>query len=214
MKKDKIKLFISICFLTVFILWTVLLCFVDVHPVGPQGSGVGFATINAWFHRFTGVHMGLYNITDWLSLIPLGFVLAFGFMGLCQWIKRKSLLRVDAGILGLGCEYIAVLAVFVFFENIVVNYRPVLIGNSLEASYPSSTTMLVMCVMPTAILQVKRRMKSGLWRRIIVSCLCGFSVLMVALRLISGVHWLSDIIGGALISASFYFAYCFVFPNQ
>lgn len=173
----------------------------DVQAIGPQETSVGFATINQFVHDLTGVHMTLYTITDWLGLVPLGFVMGFALLGIIQWIKRKHILKVDYSILVLGGFYIIVMAAFFLFEILVVNYRPVLINGYLEASYPSSTTILVMCVMPTAIMQLRSRIQNDLLRRFVTYAISAFIVFMVVGRLVSGVHWITDIIGGALLSA-------------
>ena len=193
--------------LATFLLWTAAIQFVDVQAIGPQESSVGFATINQFVHNLTGVHMSLYTITDWLGLVPLMFVMGFGTLGLIQWIKRKHLLKVDYNILILGGFYIAVMAVYVLFEMLVVNYRPVLIGGILEASYPSSTTMLVICVMPTAVMQFNTRIKNNVLKRFVASAIIAFIVFMVIGRLVSGVHWFTDIIGGALLSTGLVLMY-------
>ena len=192
---------LSLCFLMTFILWTLLVRFVDVQPIGPQGSIVGFATWNGYVHTLTGVCMPLYTITDWLGLIPVALMFGFAVLGLVQWIQRKHILRVDFSILVLGGFYILVAAVYMLFEMCVINYRPILINGYLEASYPSSTTILVLCVIPTTILQIKSRIRCQWIRRPISILLIGFMLFMVIGRLISGVHWLTDIIGGILISA-------------
>ena len=208
MKKENQRNFcIATCMLLAFLLWTVAIQFVDVQAIGPQESSVGFATINQFVHNLTGVHMSLYTITDWLGLVPLVFVMGFALLGLIQWIKRKHFLKVDSNILILGGLYIAVMAVYVLFEVLVVNYRPVLIGGILEASYPSSTTMLVMCVMPTAIMQFNARIKNNVLKRFAASAIIAFIVFMIVVRLISGVHWFTDIIGGALLSAGLVLMY-------
>jgi undecaprenyl-diphosphatase len=173
---------------------------VDVEPIGPMGSSVGLATINRFFHEFTGVHLSLYVITDWLGLVPVFFGFGFALLGLIQWIRRKNILKVDFSILVLGGFYLVTLAVYLFFEEFVVNYRPVLLNGVLEASYPSSTTMLVMCVMPTAMMQLNHRIKNHLLGQSIACALIVFIVFMVICRLVSGVHWLTDIIGGGLFS--------------
>ena len=201
MKKEPRRNFcIAACMLLAFLLWTAATQFVDVQAIGPQESSVGFAAINQFVHNLTGVHMSLYTITDWLSLVPFMFVTGFGILGLIQWIRRKHLLKVDYSILALGGFYIVVMAVYVLFEMVVVNYRPVLIGGILESSYPSSTTMLVMCVMPTAIMQFNARIKNNVLKRSVASAIIAFIVFMVIGRLVSGVHWFTDIIGGALFS--------------
>ena len=208
MKKENQRNFcIAICMLLTFLLWTVAIQFVDVEAIGPQGSSVGFAAINQLVHNLTGVHMSLYTVTDWLGLVPLMFVMGFGTLGLIQWIKRKHLLKVDYSILVLGCFYIVVTAVYVLFEMLVVNYRPVLICGILEASYPSSTTMLVMCVMPTAIMQFNTRIKNNVLKCFVAAAIIAYIAFMVIGRLVSGVHWFTDIIGGALLSAGLVLMY-------
>jgi undecaprenyl-diphosphatase len=197
----------SMCLLTAFVLWTVAICFVDVRAIGPQGSSVGFAGINGFVHNLTGVHFSLYNITDWLGLVPIFVCIGFGILGLVQCIKRKSICKVDYDILVLGGFYIITIAVYLFFESVVINYRPVLINGYLEASYPSSTTVLVMCVMPTAIMQLGSRIKNKLLRNIVAVTIIAFIFFVVISRLISGVHWFTDIVGGALLSAGLVMMY-------
>lgn len=208
MKQESQRRFcMAVCLLTAFVLWTVLLRVVDVRAVGPNGSSVGFAAMNLLVHKLTGVHMELYVITDWLGLIPIAVCMGFALLGLAQWIQRRRILKVDRSILVLGGFYMAVMAVYVLFEILVINYRPVLIDGMLEASYPSSTTMLVMCVMPTALMQICQRMKNGVLRRCVFAAMIAFVAFMVAGRLVSGVHWATDIIGGALLSAGLVMMY-------
>ena len=199
MKKKKFC--IALGLLVAFALWTIAIRLIDVQAIGPQGSTVGFATLNGMVHGLTGVHMQLYTITDWLGLVPVAFGFGFAALGLVQWIKRKTLLKVDGSILILGGFYIVTLAAYLFFESYVVNYRPVLIEGYLEASYPSSTTLLVLCVMPTAMMQLRGRIKQPMFRKCVSIAITAFIVFMVIGRLISGVHWLTDIIGGILLSA-------------
>ena len=87
MNMIKKNLFPAFFLLGAFLLWTAAVSFVDVQPVGPGGSSVGFATVNLRFHQFTGVHFPLYTITDWLALIPLATGLGFGILGFSQWIQ-------------------------------------------------------------------------------------------------------------------------------
>ena len=132
----------------------------------------------------------------------MAFALGFAVLGLVQLISRRSLRRVDGSILVLGAFYIAVMAAYLLFEKFAVNYRPVLIDGFLEVSYPSSTTLLTLCVMPTAMLQLSRRLRSGRLRSLVLAVLAAFTAFMVVGRLLSGVHWLTDIVGGVLLSAA------------
>lgn len=208
-QQNKTSLWIAIGSLTAFVLWTILVGHVDVQPIGPRGSSVGFAAINGAFHKWTGVHWALYTITDWLGLLPLGMALGFAVLGLVQLVRRKNLLKVDYSILVLGGFYIVVAAAYLLFEEAVVNYRPVIIAGNLEASYPSSTTMLALCVLPTAMIQLKDRIRRDSARRFVLGMLAALTGFMVIGRLISGVHWLSDIIGGVLLSTGLVALYVF-----
>ena len=208
MEKKNSRLFwVGVGLLAVFVLWTVLIRFVDVEAIGPRQSSVGFATLNGYIHNLTGVNMSLYIITDWLGLVPIGVAFGFAVLGIVQCIKRKSLLKVDRSILTLGGFYIVVMAVYILFEIVVINYRPTLIDGYLEASYPSSTTILVMCVMPTAMMQLRTRIKNDLFRRCVMLTITVFITFMVIGRLVSGVHWITDIIGGALFSTAIVLMY-------
>ena len=193
--------FIGGSLLATFALWTVLVRFVDVQAIGPEGSSVGFAVLNGFVHELIGVNWFLYTVTDWLGLVPIAVVFGFAVFGFMQWIKRKKLFQVDPSLLILGGFYLVVMAVYILFEMVVINYRPTLIDGSLEASYPSSTTMLVTCVMPTAMMQLAARMKNGVFKRCVMAVIVAFIAFMVIGRLVSGVHWITDMIGGALFSA-------------
>ena len=189
-----------------FALWTALVQIVDVRPVGQNGTDIGFATFNTWFHGLTGVHMGIYTATDWLGLVPVAVCLGFGALGAMQLIRRRSLLAVDPDLLLLGVHYVAVAAAYLVFEAFPINYRPIPIDGVMEASYPSSTTLLVLGVMPTLAYQAVRRMKSSLAKGA-VAFVAAFSALMVAGRLVSGVHWATDIVGSILLAGGLFMLY-------
>lgn len=205
-KNGKKCLLIGVALLLAFIVWTILIMKVDVQPVGVYDTNVGFARINTWFHGLTGEHEGLYRLTDWLGLVPIAVCIGFGILGLIQMIRRKSLLKVDPDIIMLGVFYVVVILGYLIFEKIVINYRPTLFDGQ-ESSYPSSTTLLVLSVMPTLIFQVNRRMKNTALKKVIIILSVLFTAFMVIGRLVSGVHWLTDIIGSVFLSAGLYLIY-------
>ena len=207
MKRNKMKLYLSMLLLMAFVVWTVLVLFVDVSSIGPNNSKVGLSTLNGVVHNLIGTNLALYNITDWLGLVPIITSLIFAVFGLIQLIKRKSIIKVDWNIITLGLFYIVVFIIYVMFEYIVINYRPVLINGYLETSYPSSTTMLVITVMITTIMQINSRVKNKIIKISINTIISLFIVFMLIGRIISGVHWFSDIVGGALISTGLVILY-------
>lgn len=205
--KERKLLFLGIGFIIAFALWTWLIQIIDVKPAGVNGTEIGFATINTWFHSITGVNMTLYNITDWLGLVPISICMLFGGIGFIQLMKRKSLFKVDFDIIALGIYYVIVISGYLVFEIIPINYRPILINGFLEASYPSSTTLLVLSVMPTLDFQANRRLKKAPIKRIIETITVIFAIFMVIGRLVSGVHWLTDIVGSVLLSVGLFYIY-------
>lgn len=206
-KKFRKNIYVTLALFLLFVLWTLAIKLIDVQSIGPNGSEVGFAALNGLIHNVTGVHMELYIITDWLGLVPVFAAFGFAVLGLVQLIKRRSFLKVDYSILVLGGFYILVISAYILFEMLAVNYRPVLIDGYLEASYPSSTTLLVMCVMPTSVMQLHTRIKNKNIRNIIFVVIYVFTAFMVIGRFISGVHWLTDIVGGIILSAGLVMLY-------
>lgn len=206
-KSEKKSLLMGSIFLAMFAVWTVLILTVDVQPLGQNGTSIGFATLNCWFHHFTGVNMAIYTITDWMGLVPVVICLIFAGIGVVQLIKRRSLFRVDADIMILGVYFVIGFLAYAIFEIIPINYRPILIEGRMEASYPSSTTLLVLSVMPALVEQIQRRLSDIRVKQIITIAAIAFSVFMVTGRLISGVHWFTDIVGGELLSAGLFKLY-------
>ena len=207
MSRKKKLLYTGLIFLALFAVWPVLVQTVDVRPAVQTGKTVGFGAINLRFHQLTGVHMWIYTVTDWLGLVPVVVCLLFGLLGLKQLLQRKSLLQVDPDLILLGIYYMLVIAGYLAFEIHPINYRPILIDGRVEASYPSSTTLLVLSVMPTLAFQANRRIRhTGIKKAVHIFTVL-FSLMMVMGRLICGVHWLTDIIGSVLLSRGLFLIY-------
>ena len=206
-ENEKKTLFLGSVFTIAFIVWTWLIQTVDVQPVGQNGTDIGFASLNLWFHKLTDVNMLLYTITDWMGLVPLFVCMIFAGIGFCQLVRRKSLFKVDADIIVLGVYYVVVIGCYLLFEAVPINYRPILIDGVMEASYPSSTTLLVVTVMPTLIEQTLRRMRKNTFSKVVAVYSAMFSLFMVVGRLISGVHWFTDIVGSVFLSIGLFLIY-------
>lgn len=206
-KKELNVLAVGLVLLIAFAIWTLLIQIVDVRPVGVNKTDIGFSTLNVWFHNLCGVHMSVYTLTDWLGIVPILICMFFGVIGFIQLIKRKSLFLVDYDIIALGVYYIVVILGYALFEVIPINYRPILIEGIMEASYPSSTTLLVLGVMPTVIIQAKRRIKNDILKKCVIGLSSLFCVFMVIGRMTCGVHWFTDIVGSVLLSGGLYCIY-------
>ena len=204
MVKSKCKFLISGISGLLFVLLIFLLRLVDVRAVGPEGTSIGLSHLNRFVFELTGVNMIWYNITDWLGITAILVAFVFAVTGLVQLIKRRSLLKVEKEILVLGIFYILVIGIYLLFEKVIVNYRPVIMPGCQhpEASFPSSHTMLVCVIMGSAIMLISRYIKKKtLCRALQVICAVIIGVTVIG-RLLSGVHWFTDIIGGILISTA------------
>ena len=187
--------------LIIFLIYTFMIKFIDVKAIGPENTSVGFASLNEPFHNLFGYNSVLYLITKVLGIVALMFVAFYGFIGLVQLIKKKNLFKVNKDILILGVFYIIVLATYIFFEKVVINYRPVILDEGLEASFPSSHTILGLFVCFSGIMINERIIKQK-YRKNLNIFLKLLGILILVGRLFSGVHWLTDIMAGVLISCA------------
>ena len=197
--KNKKNILICVLLVLISIIYTLLVKYVDTSTIGPNGSVVGFSSLNSFVFNLTGNNMTLYKITEILGIIPILIALMYAVIGLIQVIDRKSL-KVDKELIALGILYIIVILIYVFFEKCIINYRPVFIDGILEASYPSSHTLLSICICGSALLINKYLFNNKkIYKYINIISIISI-VLIVLGRLLSGVHWASDIIGSIIIS--------------
>ena len=198
MKKKNIIL--TSFLIILFGVYTYLVKTVNVKAIGPNKSKVGFAVVNKWVKNVIGKNMTVYKITEYLGYALLLIVVVFAIIGLIQLIKRKNILKVDREIISLGVLYALMAAVYIGFEKVIINYRPILIDKVLEASYPSSHTVLAMCV-AISFCMVSRKY-FGKFTKFLNVVVLTLLTLVIAGRIISGVHWASDILGGVLLSCA------------
>lgn len=214
MKKKNI--ITSITMIILAVVYTILVKIIDVAAIGPNESTVGFSSINSFFHNLLGSNMTIYKITEILGMIPLLMAGIYALIGFIQLIKRKSLAKVDYEIYALAGLYVVVLGLYVFFEKCIVNYRPILIDGVLEASYPSSHTLMALCICGSSIIVNKRIFHKKIFN--LENKLSIFLMITIILgRFISGVHWFSDILGGIFISLallSSFYTVISLFPHK
>ena len=202
MKDSKKYLISSIILVVIAIVYTLLVKFVDVSAIGPEASKVGFHTLNGYVRDLLPYNDTFYKISKYAGFIPLAFALFYGALGCLSLIKTKSLKKVDNKLFILAGFYVVVLVVYFLFEKVVINYRPFIIDvkEGLEASYPSTHTLLALCFCGSSLLISKYFIKNDLFRRLVNIGTWFLMVFIVVTRVISGVHWISDIIGGIIIS--------------
>ena len=204
-----------------FLVWTALLLTVDLHPSGPCDSVVGLSGLNEYMLGIQksvpdNIQNIFYNASEMIGTLSLAVMAAFAFFGVVQLVKRKSLKKIDLNLYFLAALYALMLALYVFFEMVVVNCRPILVEGVLEASYPSSHTVLTACVMFSAAFILCGYMKGRALRVIINVSALVLSLVTFAGRFLSCVHWFSDIIGAILLSAALvalFFAACFKYSK-
>ncbi len=203
MTRESKKYLITAAALTVlFVLFTVLVKLVDVQAVGPQQSEVGLATMNAAMATTIGYNAVFYYIATVLGIFCILIAVCFALMGAAQLFATRDIRRVNYRILAVGGLYVAVVLLYVLFEFVVINYRPVAINDKLSPSYPSTHTLLALTITISAAMILKGVLKNRRLAELLGWVCVGLGVLTVLCRLLSGVHWLTDVIGGMLLSAA------------
>ena len=207
--KNKMKFCLGGISGALFVLLILLVRTVDVDAIGPEGSSVGFSKINGAVKDTFSYNETWYKITQYLGYAALAIAGGFALLGLVQLIRRKSLFKVDKNIIALGVLFALVIILYVMFNKIAVNYRPVILPDEgvLEASYPSSHTVLTCVVMGGTMLQLPYYIKNQGLRLALNTILALIILLTVGGRLVSGAHWLTDILGGILLSGCLLFVF-------
>lgn len=210
------KLFLSTFILFILaVVYTLLVMKYDVQSIGPEGSKVGFAGINGVIHNLLPYNDTWYKITKYLGVVPFLYCAFYGLQGIIQLIKYKSIKKVDKRLIYLGVFYVVMLALYILADKIVINYRPILEDGVLESSYPSSHTLLAVCVCASSLLISKYYIKDTKMLKIFDCITYILMIVLVVGRLISGVHWLTDILGGIIISTFLvYLYYSFIYTYK
>ena len=199
----------AVCF-GLFLLLILLIKTVDVAAVGPEGTEIGLSKLNVAVHNLFGENLDWYKVTNVLGYLAILIGLCFAAMGGLQLIYRRSILKVDKEILLLGALYVVTVIFYIFFEKVIVNYRPILLpdGEGVEASFPSSHTMLSCVILGSGLQLLKKYGKKNKTLQLVLTVVFAVMLaLIVAGRLISGVHWFTDILGGILLSVALLNAY-------
>lgn len=213
--KDKTKLYfiLSSILLAAFLLLIVLLKTVDVKAVTLTGSDgtfdteIGLAGLNIAVSNAIKFNSTWYKITGVLGILPLIIACAFVVFGVVQLVMRKSLKRVDGEIYLLGGLYVLTFIIYIFFEKVIINYRPVILYKAPEASFPSSHTVLSLVICMSASFMLEKYVKKQAVLHGMQIALGALAVFIVLGRILAGVHWLTDILGGLLISLALYYAF-------
>ena len=193
------------------VIFSVLTAFVDRAAIGPEDTSVGFASLNGAVANILGYNGVFDKISDLVMVLAFLVAASFAVMGLITLVKTKSIAKVGKTILGLGVLYLVVAIIYVAFDKIPINYRPLLQPGEteLETSFPSSHTLVICSVFGSAIIAWKRLFSGKNYVQILNIAAIVLMVVGVCARLLAGVHWATDIVAGILFSltlVSFYAA--------
>lgn len=190
MKDFKKPLIFSIIFAVLAVAFTCAVSFTGLRDA--LGS---FAYSDLWYK--------ITKYSGYALFLPVAFFVLLGFV---QLIKRKSFKKVDRELKLLALFYLAVAAIYLLFEKfLIINYRPIMLNGQLESSYPSSHTLFAITLCGSAMLLTKSflKLKHATLVNVVLSVLM---LVTVVGRLLSGVHWATDIMGGILIGFTLVFA--------
>lgn len=205
--KRKNSFAISLVLFILFGILTWTLVNVDVQPIGPESSTIGLASINKIVDDWIGTSEFWYKTTEVFGYLGILTAVGFALIGFGQLISRKSLFKIDSSIIILGIFYILVIGIYILFEKVIINYRPVIIDGELAASFPSTHTMMILSIMGMGIVQFGRIIRDKMKLKIVNTLSILIILVTIIGRMLSGVHWFTDILGGILISLALVFLF-------
>lgn len=220
------KVYAAGLFYVLFLALIVLLCLVDRMPRG-DGTEIGLATLNCGCFAAVALlngsidgnlelSMKLYKLTEYLGYFAILMLCVFALIGFLQLLRRRSLKKVDREILAMGGLFIVTLVIYVFFEKVVINCRPIIMPaeSGFEPSFPSSHTVMSIVILGSAALVLKKYVPSpALCTLLRIACVL-LILVMVCCRFLSGCHWFTDILGGVLVSLALLFLFSAVIENN
>lgn len=213
--KSKNKLLISTFVLfALSSIFTLLIVFVDKQNIGANNSSVGLSGLNKIFLEWFSFNEIFYKLTEIFGIVILAIAMCYMILAFVQLIKRKSIKKIDCELLILALFYVGLIIIYLMFELAKINFRPVLLDGELEASYPSSHTLLAVFICTTSIFVNNKIFSNRLIRIILSTATCLIGSFVIIGRIISGVHWITDIIGAILIATTLVLGYltvlCFI----
>ena len=209
MKRNSTFLIWAIVFLVLFVVNTLLVMFVDVQPVGLQGSNVGMAGINTAVYNFFGSNPLWHKATTLLGYLQVFLAAIYVPVLIYQFIRYRSFAKIDKSILIFLLFSLIVLAFYVGLGKIPINFRPVLDDGMLKPSYPSCHTILSFGVTGMIFVQVLAKFRPSKLKVLCLILLAGIMLLSSFGRLPAGDHWLTDIIGGLFLGLMLVMLYCY-----
>ena len=189
------------CFLYAVIM-VIALKFESGVPIGDLGS-INLRALNNGFRGLFGYEQGgyfrsLYLITEGLGVVSILACLFWTGMGIKDLIKYRDINDVDKSIFATWLLYVLALIVWRVTLKISVSYAPVSVHpkSALVVSFPCGNTFLIIISMCSSIyligyfLEEKKKLVLALR----VACIA-ILALGIIFRTVSGVNWLTDILG-------------------
>ena len=140
-------------------------------------------------------------ISDIILITSLVTFAVFAVLGFFQWIKRKSLKKVDKELLWAILPLSLMAATYVIFEKfIILNVRP---NGSGEPSFPSTHTMVAATIFFITAIILPKYIKSRAARITLDLMMLIFIILVSIGRVLANMHWVSDVCAGLVFAAIF-----------
>ena len=196
-------LIVGIVFIFLFLLLMVLLNFNKAN-LGETNTPVGLSSINKLFvTNYVDIYNSMSQVGLYLSFI---IIIGFAITGFYQLIKRKSLFKVDLDIILFGVGVIVLIITWLLFDKIIAyNYRPIYVNKNLEGSFPSTHVLFTTFVLVSAFGISLNREKNNFYNLAILVIAILVITLTSLCRVLSGMHWATDVLGGLLLGLGYFF---------
>ena len=201
-KLINLKVILGFVFLFLFII-LILLLNVDKDYITPTGK-VGLSSFNDMVdYKY---NKGWQILADVFLYLGIALVAILAIYGLYELIKRKSLFKVDKYIIVIGAFFIISIILWLLFDKVVtINYRPILVDGEKESSFPSTHTFVCVFIYMSAYTVVKKLLNNKIYNEIVLSLAIVIVIFTAVSRILSGMHYLTDVMGGVFLGLSLYF---------
>lgn len=212
MSETKKGLCITIVSLVLFNILMILLCFVNVKEVEPFGKIGLYGFNNTYRHDYNKTLDIISDVLLYLSIAAFVAAVVYFAYGL---IKNKFK-KVDYRLLVYFIITVCVVITYLIFDHVVkLNNRPNIIDGELEGSFPSThVLMATYLLLPLTTLFFKEGREKDTKKidldTIVTTIAFVIIGAMFVLRLWSGMHWMTDCIGGVLLGVFYFGFYYFI----
>ena len=152
------------------------------------------------------------TITNIILILSIILILFFLGLGVYELIKKRSIKKVDPRLTWLPLPLALMTLTYFLFDKVwILNVRP---NGSGEPSFPSTHVMVVTTIFFVVTIILPKYIKNKTTRLIIEIIMAIMISLTAVGRVMSGMHWVADVLGAIVFGFLFSEIYYYIVSNK